>query len=41
MVDKLVTRKLARAFPKSFINTALEIIEHNKQVDMRREDEGK
>ena len=28
MVDSLVTRKLARAFPKSFINSSLEFIAH-------------
>lgn len=28
MVDSLVTKKLAVAFPKSFINTALEFIAH-------------
>ena len=30
MVDSLVTRKLARAFPNSFINTALEFIAHKE-----------
>jgi hypothetical protein len=30
MVDCLVTRKLASAFPKSFINTALEFIAHKE-----------
>ena len=30
MVDSLVTRKLARAFPDSFINTSLEFIAHPK-----------
>ena len=38
MVNSLVAKKLALAFPKSFINSALEIIEHNKQVDKRKED---
>lgn len=30
MVDSLVTKKLAVAFPKSFINTALEFIAHKE-----------
>lgn len=30
MVDSLITRKLARAFPNSFINTALEFIAHKE-----------
>lgn len=30
MVDSLVTKKLARAFPKSFINSALEFIAHKE-----------
>lgn len=30
MVDSLVTKKLARAFPNSFINTALEFIAHKE-----------
>ena len=30
MVDSLVTRKLAKAFPNSFINTALEFIAHEE-----------
>ena len=30
MIDSLVTRKLARAFPKSFINPALEFIAHKE-----------
>lgn len=30
MVDGLVTKKLARAFPNSFINTALEFIAHKE-----------
>ena len=30
MVDSLVTKKLALAFPKSFINTALEFIAHKE-----------
>ena len=30
MVDSLVTRKLAKAFPNSFINTALEFIAHKE-----------
>ena len=30
MVDKLITRKLAHAFPRSFINTALEFIAHKE-----------
>lgn len=30
MVDSLVTKKLARAFPNSFINTALEFIAHEE-----------
>ena len=30
MVDSLATKKLARAFPKSFINTALEFIAHKE-----------
>lgn len=30
MVDSLVTRKLAKAFPNSFINTSLEFIAHER-----------
>lgn len=30
MVDSLVTKKLSRAFPKSFINSALEFIAHKE-----------
>lgn len=30
MVDSLVTKKLARAFPDSFINTGLEFIAHQR-----------
>ena len=30
MVDSIVTKKLARAFPNSFINTALEFIAHKE-----------
>ena len=30
MVDSLVTKRLARAFPNSFINTALEFIAHKE-----------
>lgn len=30
MVDRLVTKKLSKAFPKSFINTALEFIAHSE-----------
>ena len=30
MVDSLVTRKLAKSFPKSFINTGLEFIAHKE-----------
>jgi hypothetical protein len=30
MVDSLITRKLAHAFPNSFINTALEFIAHKE-----------
>ena len=30
MVDSLITKKLARAFPNSFINTALEFIAHKE-----------
>ena len=30
MVDSLVTRKLAKAFPDSFINTSLEFIAHER-----------
>ena len=30
MIDSLVTKKLARAFPNSFINTALEFIAHRE-----------
>ena len=30
MVDSLVTKKLARAFPNSFINSALEFIAHKE-----------
>ena len=30
MVDSLITKKLALAFPKSFINTALEFIAHKE-----------
>lgn len=30
MVDSTVTKKLARAFPSSFINTALEFIAHKE-----------
>lgn len=30
MVDSTITRKLARAFPRSFINTNLEFIAHKK-----------
>ena len=30
MVDSLVTKKLAKAFPNSFINTALEFIAHKE-----------
>lgn len=30
MVNSLVTKKLARAFPKSFINSALEFIAHKE-----------
>lgn len=30
MVDSLVTKKLAAAFPKSFINSALEFIAHKE-----------
>ena len=39
MVDSLVTRKLAIAFPKSFINSALEFIAHKEaNVYFRLED---
>lgn len=30
MVDSLITKKLAHAFPKSFINSALEFIAHKE-----------
>lgn len=30
MVDSIITKKLAHAFPKSFINTALEFIAHEE-----------
>ena len=30
MIDSLVTKELARAFPKSFINSALEFIAHKE-----------
>ena len=30
MVDSLITKKLARAFPNSFINTSLEFIAHKE-----------
>jgi hypothetical protein len=30
VIDSLLTKKLARAFPKSFINTALEFIAHKE-----------
>lgn len=32
MVDSSATKKLARAFPNSFINSALEFIAHEKTI---------
>ena len=39
MVDSLVTRKLGRAFPNSFINTNLEFIAHKEANEYFRLDE--